>query len=134
MSAMARAMVAEARFSTGSMALRKMSSMELLLAGLGMRFSLEADCTNCLMFPALSARLLSKLRRAHNFFFWYVRDVHRALWRNGKRARLKIEWGNPPSRFESGEGQTKHCRAAGRRVFSCGGARPPCICPGLTTW
>jgi hypothetical protein len=34
-------MVAEARLSTGSMALRKMSSMELLVASLGMRFSFE---------------------------------------------------------------------------------------------
>jgi hypothetical protein len=42
MSAMARAMLAEARLSTGSMALRRISSMELL-AGLGMRFSSGED-------------------------------------------------------------------------------------------
>ena len=39
----------------------------------------------------------------------------RALWRNGRRARLKIEWGHPPSRFESGEGQTSIAFASRKR-------------------
>ncbi len=44
-----------------------------------------------------------------------------ALWRNGRRARLKIEWGNPPSRFESGEG---HLSPAGRRPAGPAGLYP----------
>ena len=75
------------------------------------------------------------MRIMHTIYFSASVAACRPSGEIGRRARLKIEWGNPPSRFESGEGHISPRGVTAGRLFPCGagGARvsvPPACPPG----